>query len=134
MTEGCDMADMQGSGESVLVVDDEAQQCDIAREMFAVLGYQVESVRSGEEAVEYLREKEVDLLLLDMIMDPGINGRETYEQISEFRPEQRAVIASGFSETEDVKTTQNLGAGVFIRKPYTLSQLGMAVKQALVKK
>jgi signal transduction histidine kinase len=129
-----DLADLQGNGESVLVVDDEEQQREIATQMFNVLGYHADSVSSGEKALEYVKEKKVDLLLLDMIMDPGINGQQTYEQISEVHPGQKAIIASGFSETEDVKTAQSLGAGLFIRKPYTLSQLGMAVKQVLGKK
>jgi len=118
----------------VLVVDDEEQQREIVRQMSTVLGYRVDSVSSGEEAIKYLHEKKVDLLLLDMIMDPGINGRHTYEQISKICPGQKAIIASSFSETEDVKTAQSLGAGPFIRKPYTLSQLGMAVKQVLGRK
>ena len=66
-----------------------------------------------------------------MIMDPGMNGRQTYENIISIHPEQRAVIASGFSETEDVKRTQELGAGIFIRKPYTLARLGYAIRQEL---
>ncbi len=125
------MLDIQGNGELILVIDDEEQQREIARQMFTVLGYQVDSVSSGEEAIQYVKEKKVDLLLLDMIMEPGINGCRTYEQISEICPGQKAIIASGFSETEDVKIAQSLGAGLFIHKPYSLSELGLAVKHVL---
>jgi len=125
------MLDIQGNGELILVIDDEEQQREIARQMFTVLGYQVDSVSSGEEAIQYVKEKKVDLLLLDMIMEPGINGCRTYEQISEICPGQKAIIASGFSETEDVKIAQSLGAGLFIHKPYSLSELGLAVKHIL---
>lgn len=131
LAENTNIAELQGNGEQVLVVDDEAQQREIAMQMFSLLGYQVDSVSSGEEAVAYVQAKKVDLLLLDMIMGEGINGRETYEQIITVCPKQKAIIASGFSETEDVKSVQALGAGFFMRKPYTLNQLGMAAKQVL---
>ncbi len=120
-----------GNGEKILVVDDEPTQRDIASALLERLGYKVHTVRGGLEAVEYIKNNPVDLILLDMIMDQGISGRETYEQIIKLYPGQRAVIASGYSETEDVRRAQELGAGIFISKPYTLAQLGKAVRQEL---
>ena len=67
------------------------------------MGYQVDSVASGEEAVDYLRTREMDLVILDMIMDPGLDGLETYKKIIEHRPDQKVIIASGYSETERVR-------------------------------
>ena len=101
--------------------------------MLRKLGYSVTSVSSGEEAVEYLKTNSADLIVLDMIMEPGINGRETYERITQFHPHQKAIIASGFSETDDVKTAQRLGAGKYIKKPYTLEKIGIAVRDELKK-
>ena len=126
-----DLGHLQGNEELILVVDDEKQQRDIASHMLSVLNYRVETVSSGEKAVALVRNKAMDLIILDMIMDPGINGRQTYEQIIAFNPGQRAIIASGFSENEEVKKAQELGAGSFIRKPYTLEQIGSAVKKGL---
>lgn len=119
----------KGGGETVLVIDDEPYQRDIACALLKYLGYEPHAVTGGEEAVEFLKKSPVDLLLLDMIMTPGISGRQTYERIITMYPEQPAIIASGFSETEDVKYIQKLGAGQFIKKPYTLAQLGTAVKE-----
>jgi len=65
------------------------------------------------------------------MMMPGMNGRETYEAISRIRPGQKAVIASGFSGTDDVNEAQRMGAGVLINKPYTIEKLGHAVMSAL---
>ena len=121
----------RGSGESILIVDDVEEQRQIASEMLKELGYSVESVSSGEDAVEYLNVKEVDLLLLDMIMAPGMDGLETYRKILERRPGQKAVIVSGFSETDRVKDAQSLGATAVIRKPFLLEKLGIAVKDEL---
>jgi signal transduction histidine kinase/ActR/RegA family two-component response regulator len=122
---------VQGKGQRILVIDDEATQRDIATSLLTRLGYQPSSVSSGEEAVDFLKAHKVDLLVLDMIMDPGMNGRKTYEQIIALHPGQKAIIASGFSETDEVKKAQDLGAGIFIKKPYTINQLGSAVKQEL---
>jgi len=66
-------------------------------------------------------------------MDPGINGRETYERIIKIHPNQKAIIASGFSDTDDVKDAQRLGAGQYIKKPLTLEKLGITVKNELEK-
>ena len=101
--------------------------------MLIKLGYSVTSVSSGEEAVDYMKDNKADLLILDMIMDPGIDGLDTYKRIIEFHPGQKAIIASGFSETDRVKKAQRLGAGEYIKKPYTLGKIGMAVRDELDK-
>jgi len=125
--------DYKGNGETILVVDDVESQREISCNMLDTLGYKTKAVSSGEEAVEYLKEHTVDLLLLDMIMDPGINGRETYERIITIHPNQKAIIVSGFAETDRVKEAQRLGAGKYIKKPYTLEKIGLAVKEELEK-
>jgi signal transduction histidine kinase len=123
--------ELMGHGDKILVIDDETLQQDIATEMLTALGYQVDSVSSGEEAIEYLKRNSVDLLVLDMVMYPGIGGLETYKQVIDMYPGQKAIIASGFSENKDVKNIQKIGAGQFIKKPYTINRIGTAVRQAL---
>jgi len=125
---------LQGKGETVLVVDDMATQGEIACRMLTKLGYQADSVSSGEAAIAHVQAHPVDLMLLDMIMEPGLSGRETYAQILKIKPQQKAIIVSGFAETEDVTETQRMGAGQYLRKPLTLERLGIAVKDELSKK
>ena len=120
--------------EKILVVDDIQEQMEIAKKMLSRLGYRVEGVSSGEAAVEYLSTHKVDLLVLDMIMPSGMDGLETYQRILEIHDRQRAIIASGFSESARVKKLQALGAGAFIQKPFTLEKIGMAVRQELDRK
>jgi PAS domain S-box-containing protein len=122
-----------GDGESILVIDDVEEQRKIASGMLKELGYSAVSVSSGEEAVEYLKINKIDLLLLDMIMDPGMDGLDTYKKVLELHPGQKAIIASGFSETDRVKELQSLGAGAYIRKPFLLEKIGLAVKEELEK-
>ncbi|MDA8125750.1 MAG: PAS domain S-box protein [Deltaproteobacteria bacterium] len=123
-----------GNGESLLVVDDVAEQRDLASLMLEKLHYRVTAVSSGEKALEYLEENLADLLVLDMIMDPGMDGLETYKKVLEMRPGQKAVIVSGFSETDRVKEALALGAGAYVRKPYILETLGLAIRKELNKK
>jgi len=123
--------DYMGKGQSVLVVDDVEEQRELSSAMLKTLGYSVTVVSSGEEAVKYMQNKSADLLILDMIMEPGMDGLETYRQILKLHPGQNAIIASGYSETDRVKETQMLGAGQYLKKPYTLEKLGIAVKNAL---
>jgi DNA-binding NtrC family response regulator len=125
--------DYKGGGETILVVDDVETQREITCTMLDRLGYQTKAISSGEEAVEYLKEHTVDLIVLDMIMDPGINGRETYSRIIEIHPNQKAIIVSGFAETDEVKETIKLGAGCYVKKPFTLEKIGLAVRQELMK-
>ncbi len=122
---------LQGNGESILVVDDVATQREIATVILNRLGYRVQTVSSGEKAIEFLEERCVDLVVLDMIMRPGIDGLETYRRIVTAHPGQKAIIASGFSETEQVKQAQQLGAGRYIRKPYSIEGLGSAIRREL---
>ena len=124
-------AEYCGGGETILVVDDEKRQREIACSMLSKLGYRVESVPGGKEAIDYLRNQPVDLIVLDMVMPTGINGRETYEAILRIRTGQKAIIASGYAKTEEVEETQALGAGEFIRKPYSLEKIGLAVRKEL---
>ena len=125
------LADFQGRGETVLVVDDVGSQREISCDILTRLGYEATAVSSGEEAVAYLEDKPVDLVLLDMIMDPGINGRETYARIIDRHPGQKAIIISGFAETREVREIQKMGAGKFIKKPVTLEKIGVAIKEEL---
>lgn len=124
---------LRGNGEHILVVDDEPHQRNIASQLLSLLDYQVDTVHSGEEAIAFVRNQQVDLLLLDMLMDSGINGRQTYEEIIKIYPKQKAVIASGFSESDEIKQAICLGAGAFIKKPYTFEQLGLAIQTVLKK-
>jgi two-component system cell cycle sensor histidine kinase/response regulator CckA len=123
-----------GRGESILVVDDVHEQRELATTMLKGLGYQVDTVASGEDAVLYLKTNRVDLMILDMIMDPGIDGLETYRRVLEINPKQKAIIVSGFSETDRVKKAQELGAGAYVRKPYILAKIGLAIKGELDRK
>jgi PAS domain S-box-containing protein len=120
-----------GNGESILVVDDIAEQRDVASGLLTRLGYRVHAVSSGEEALDYLRRNKADILVLDMIMTPGIDGLETYQRVLEINPRQKAILVSGFSETDRVTGAQALGAGAYVKKPYMMENIGLAIRNEL---
>ncbi|MFN2354306.1 MAG: response regulator [Desulfopila sp.] len=126
-----DWQSFKGNQQTVLIIDDEKLQRNIATQLLQSLDYNVQSVASGEDAVAYLQTASIDVLLLDMLMEPGINGLETYRRICTLHPGQRAVIASGYSKSAEVDQALELGAGTYITKPYTIDQLGQAIYTAL---
>lgn len=128
------LPDYIGNDESILVIDDIKEQRELAAKMLGKLNYKVKTVSSGEEAVEYLRTEKTDLIVLDMIMDPGMDGLDTYKAIVEIHPKQKAIIVSGFSETDRVAEAKTLGAGDYLRKPYVQEKLGLAVRKELDRK
>jgi PAS domain S-box-containing protein len=125
--------DCRGHGETILVVDDVPEQRNVASQMLTFLGYSVTTLESGEAAVEFMCHHTVDLLLLDMIMAPGMDGLDCYREIIKKHPCQKAVIASGYSETQRVRELQNLGAGAYLKKPYTIDKLAKIIKSELQK-
>lgn len=82
-------------------------------------------------ALARLREQGADLVILDMIMGAGMGGRRTYEEILQIDPGQKAVVVSGFARNEEVERTLELGAGAFVRKPYTIGSLARALRAVL---
>jgi len=124
----------KGNGESILVVDDVPAHLDLAKQILGEAGYTVETAESGEEALGKVRQKKYDLLLLDMLMEPNMDGLETFLEILKIHPNQKIVLMSGFIETERVKEALRLGASSFLKKPYTRRQLIDAISRAISQK
>jgi CheY-like chemotaxis protein len=106
-------------------------QREVMIRLLTKLGYQVSAVDCGNEAIEFLKESRQDLLILDMIMPPGIDGVETLRRVLDMNPSQRAIIVSGFAGTDRVKLALEMGAGAFVRKPLTSTTLAAAVRKEL---
>jgi len=119
--------DLCGS-ERVLLVDDDEQQRNVARECLECFGYTVEAVSNGRRAVELFEKGHFDLVLLDMIMEDDFDGLETFRAMKRHRQDVRAIIVSGSAATERVRGAQRLGAGQYVQKPYTAEQLAKAVR------
>lgn len=122
-----------GGTERILVIDDSPEQRELAADILAPLGYSVATAADGAAGVRFLRENRVDLVLLDMIMEPGFDGLDTYREIIKIHPGQKAIIVSGFAATDRVEQARLLGAGNYVRKPYTREIIAAAVRRELDK-
>jgi signal transduction histidine kinase len=112
-----------GQRQTILVVDDLEEQREIASSMLNYLNYTVDVATNGESAVDTLKQKQFDLILLDMIMEPGIDGFETYRRIKEINPNQKVILVSGYSDPNRLDSLKELGLRTNIQKPYTLNDL-----------
>jgi PAS domain S-box-containing protein len=130
--------------QSVLVVDDDAQQREIVAGLFGRLGSQVWSVPSGERAVQFIAEcatmgtneqskqreaRLPDIVVMDVIMDPGMDGNEACKRILELHPEQKVIMVSGYPPREAERGSQAVGAITYLAKPLTLEKIEYALSQ-----
>ncbi|SHO51070.1 hybrid sensor histidine kinase/response regulator [Desulfopila aestuarii] len=120
-----------GNGEKILVVDDEKGQLEVTAALLKRLGYTPITAGNGQSAVDYLHKEPVDLLLLDLWMEPGINGYETYRKAKKLRADQKAILTSGYFRPEDKATSQTLGIRQHLTKPYSIQALAHALHDEL---
>ncbi len=125
--------------ETILVVDDDEEQRQTTVRWLRSHGYKVMAAPNGKAAFETFQtetsslEVSIDLILLDMIMADEWDGLDTYRNILAINPVQKAIIISGFTITGRIKKALHLGAGQYLQKPYTLEDLGKAVRLELDK-
>jgi len=119
--------------ERLLVVDDDSLQVRVLVRLLEVLGYRVTGVPSGEEAVRLVKEGErFDLVILDMVLENGMDGLETFKTLRRHVPNQRAVLISGFTKAaRNVARAQQAGAGAYLRKPLTIERVARVVRDEL---
>ena len=104
----------------MLIVEDERDLSDCLKEFFTMKGFSVESVFSGEEAVERLKQQAIDVVLLDVML-PGVSGLEVLRRIKAIRPEARVVIMTGIDQQDIREEAQHCGACGYITKPFDFS-------------
>ncbi|HEX7078989.1 MAG TPA: response regulator [Candidatus Eisenbacteria bacterium] len=111
------------NGRLVLVVDDEESIRCVAWEILRYLGYGVETVASGQEAIERIEAGlKPDLVLLDMIM-PGLGGVETFRRLREMEPTVRVVVATGFTDRTSADALAKEGVNGVLGKPFGIEAL-----------
>lgn len=128
-----DPKELTGQGEKILLIDDQVEQNMVVEKSLRKIGYKVSSVTSGEAGIAFLKTNDVDLILLDMVMGEGMNGRETLEIIRKTKPEQQVIVVSGYAQSDEIRKTKALGVSLFLEKPITLSNLALSIKKAMVK-
>lgn len=118
--------------EQLLIVDDERAVVESIAELLRHLGYRVLMAGSAQEALDLYIDCEapIDLMIIDMIM-PGIGGGATFERIRAINPQQRIILASGYSIDGQARKIMEQGCNGFIQKPFTLMELSQKIRDVL---
>jgi CheY-like chemotaxis protein len=130
----------------ILVVDDEPVQLRTARRVLVHLGYEVDTLRSGQEAHELfvqaacalgsietsmaVPQSPYDLVIMDMVLNEDDDGLRVFERIRCLFPEQKGIISSGYAPTERAELAAALDLP-WLTKPYTADNLGRAIRALL---
>lgn len=124
--------DFPGGTESLLVVDDEAPLRLLLEAAFGSKGYKVTSSHDGLDAIEKIADPnfKIDAVLLDLNM-PGANGVEVLRVIRATRPELKVLVLTGHLTTTAQLEFEGLGQKHFVKKPYTLDELGRKIREVL---
>ncbi len=123
---------IRGQGEHILLVDDSPEQRSLGHSILTTLGYRATTVPCGKEAVAMLAEHHFDLILLDMIMEPDMDGLDTFRQIRTLNPGQKVIIVSGYSETKRIREALREGVRSVVKKPFTLQEIAAAIQKELM--
>jgi two-component system cell cycle sensor histidine kinase/response regulator CckA len=122
---------MKGT-ETILLVDDEEQVLDTAKQMLEYLGYTVLVAHGGEEAWALYQDNRdrIDLVILDMIM-PGIGGGEVYDRMKALDPDEKVILSSGYSLGGETAEVFERGANAFIQKPFSIIELSYKIREVI---
>lgn len=126
---------VRGWNERILIAEDDSSQRAVMDRALRALGYDITLASEGMEALRIFREelsegRAFDLVLLDLVMEPDMDGLDALRQIREIQPKQKAVIVSGFLDAERMEEAHRLGAG-WLAKPYILEELANEVNRTL---
>lgn len=116
----------------ILIVDDEKAVRESLEEILELEDYQVETVSSGEKALELINETDYDLVLLDLKMS-GIDGVEVMKQITRYAPETKVIILTGHGTLESAIEALRTGAEDYMLKPFEASTILDSIGRALSK-
>ncbi|HXT12032.1 MAG TPA: response regulator [Candidatus Angelobacter sp.] len=123
---------VHGGREKILVVEDQVELRELVREVLVAYHYDVSLAASGPEAMQIWEKAggEFDLLVTDMIMPGGMNGRELAEELKKSKPGLKVVYTSGYS-AELIGKDLGRDEAAFLAKPYHPPQLALLVRQCL---
>ena len=118
--------------EKILLVEDDPALVVLARHMLEDLGYRVEAAGDVAEGLELYRQHgDFDLLLTDMILPGGRNGRELAEELLALNPELNVLYMSGYTENAVLHHGRLDEGVVLLQKPFRASELSTAIRQVL---
>ena len=127
-----DMTYFAGSGETILLAEDDRALRELTSRILEKFGYKVIAAADGDEAVQKFREHQdsLQLLLLDMIM-PKHNGKEAYDEIAKIKPGAKVIFLSGYAPDVVREKMTIEDAATVLSKPISARDLLKAVREVL---
>jgi two-component system OmpR family response regulator len=120
----------EGAGRRLLVVDDEASIVDVLATSLRFLGYTVDEAATGRQALVAARERQPDLILLD-IMLPDLDGFEVVRRLRDGATRVPVIFLTARESGEDIVSGLDLGADDYITKPFRLAEVAARVRAVL---
>lgn len=114
----------------ILVIDDDNDMCLLLSRFLTRKGYEVASVNSGKEAIQWMQKQEPDLVLCDFRLE-DMNGAEILEQIKSRHPTCPVIIITGYSDVKDAVEVMKMGAYDYVTKPLFPDEILLTIKKAL---
>lgn len=111
----------------VLVVDDLAGDRETIKAMLEEEGHRVTTASNGDEAIQLVKGKHYDVILLDVVM-PGMDGIQTFERVKEIDPQVAVLMMTGYSEEELMERAIRVGSYTYIRKPIDVERVLAVLK------
>ena len=123
---------MMGHGETVLFADDEETIRTLAGYFLARLGYKTIMAEDGQKLIEFYKqnEKGIDIVFLDATM-PKLTARQALQELFAVNPNLKVILTSGYTSEGTTKEFLELGAKSYLQKPYTITAMAKALRQAL---
>ncbi len=121
------------TGDRVLLVDDEEEFVEMLAKRMKARGLTVDTAESGEEAIDKVERREFDVIVLDLAM-PGLDGMETFQQISTINPDLQVIFLTGHGTIQTAFQAMKMGAADFLEKPANFQELLDKVREASLKK
>ncbi len=120
----------------ILVMDDDEMVRDIASEILAHLGCEIEMAVNGEEAIDLFKQarekgRPFDLVIMDLTIPGGMGGREAVAVVLQEDPAAKVVVASGYSTDPILANYQDYGFSAAIAKPFRIDELAGIIKEIL---
>lgn len=116
--------------ESILVVDDDINLCTALTDELTEVGYNAEYVTNGFDAIKYLQEKKIDLVLLDLKM-PDMDGFDVLREMEEKDINTNVIVLTAYADVKSAIDSAKMGASDFISKPYDFDELLITIRRVL---
>ncbi len=121
------------SGNRVLLVDDEEEFTHTLKERLETRGLQVQAVNSGKDAINLVRDKTFDAIVLDLAM-PGLDGIDTLKLLKEINPDLQIILLTGQATIQKSVEAMRHGAVDLMEKPADIKELLAKIEEASSKK